>query len=64
MTVLEHTVPFFLPIKEAETNFLSSNAIVSLLAFKKKIMKFETVYLETYPSQVSDFSTSFFCRNL
>ncbi|XP_078166406.1 centromere protein O [Carex rostrata] len=27
MTVLEHTVPFFLPIKEAETNFLSSNAI-------------------------------------
>ncbi|KAJ4794011.1 Centromere protein O [Rhynchospora pubera] len=27
MTVSEHTVPFFLPIKEAETNFLSSNAI-------------------------------------
>lgn len=27
MTVLEHTVPFFLPIREAETEFLSSNAI-------------------------------------
>ncbi|KAJ3679475.1 hypothetical protein LUZ60_017486 [Juncus effusus] len=27
MTVFEHTCPFFLPIKEAETNFLSSNAI-------------------------------------
>ncbi|WOH13333.1 hypothetical protein DCAR_0832842 [Daucus carota subsp. sativus] len=27
MTVLEHTVPFFLPIREAENNFLSSNAI-------------------------------------
>lgn len=27
MTVLEHTVPFFLPIREAENDFLSSNAI-------------------------------------
>ncbi|CAN4078121.1 unnamed protein product [Withania somnifera] len=27
MTVLEHTVPFFLPIHEAENEFLSSNAI-------------------------------------
>ncbi|KAL3536694.1 hypothetical protein ACH5RR_000060 [Cinchona calisaya] len=27
MTVLEHTVPFFLPIREAETEFLSSNAM-------------------------------------
>lgn len=27
MTVLEHTVPFFLPIREAENEFLSSNAI-------------------------------------
>ncbi|KAJ8763790.1 hypothetical protein K2173_003572 [Erythroxylum novogranatense] len=27
MTVLEHTVPFFLPIREAENDLLSSNAI-------------------------------------
>ncbi|XP_052187342.1 uncharacterized protein LOC127798078 isoform X2 [Diospyros lotus] len=27
MTVLEHTVPFFLPIREAENEFLSSNAM-------------------------------------
>ncbi|KAL2464939.1 Centromere protein Cenp-O [Abeliophyllum distichum] len=27
MTVLEHTVPFFLPIREAENDFLSSNAM-------------------------------------
>lgn len=27
MTVLEHTVPFFLPTREAENEFLSSNAI-------------------------------------
>ncbi|CAN4127749.1 unnamed protein product [Withania somnifera] len=27
MTVLEHTVPFFLPIRDAENEFLSSNAI-------------------------------------
>lgn len=28
MTVLEHTVPFFLPIREAENDLLSSNAMV------------------------------------
>ncbi|MQM06954.1 hypothetical protein Taro_039785 [Colocasia esculenta] len=27
MTVIEHTIPFFLPIREAENDFLSSNAI-------------------------------------
>nr|GMD33524.1 centromere protein O [Ipomoea batatas] len=27
MTVIEHTVPFFLPIREAENEFLSSNAM-------------------------------------
>ncbi|XP_010246701.1 PREDICTED: centromere protein O isoform X2 [Nelumbo nucifera] len=27
MTVIEHTVPFFLPIREAENDFLSSNAM-------------------------------------
>lgn len=27
MTVLEHTIPFFLPIREAENDFLSSNAM-------------------------------------
>lgn len=27
MTVIEHTLPFFLPIREAEANFLSSNAM-------------------------------------
>ncbi|XP_022885917.1 uncharacterized protein LOC111402093 isoform X3 [Olea europaea var. sylvestris] len=27
MTLLEHTVPFFLPIREAENDFLSSNAM-------------------------------------
>jgi len=28
MTVLEHTVPFFLPIREIENDLLSSNAMV------------------------------------
>jgi hypothetical protein len=32
MTVLEHTVPFFLPIREAENDLLSSNAMVGLVA--------------------------------
>ncbi|XP_073132822.1 uncharacterized protein [Henckelia pumila] len=27
MTVLEHTIPFFLPVREAENDFLSSNAM-------------------------------------
>lgn len=27
MTVIQHTIPFFLPIREAENDFLSSNAI-------------------------------------
>ncbi|KAK4429210.1 hypothetical protein Salat_1221300 [Sesamum alatum] len=27
MTVIEHTIPFFLPIREAENDFLSSNAM-------------------------------------
>lgn len=30
MTVLEHTIPFFLPIRDAENDYLSSNAMVSL----------------------------------
>lgn len=30
MSVIEHTVPFFLPIREAENDLLSSNAIVGL----------------------------------
>jgi centromere protein O len=29
MTVIEHTVPFFLPLRELESDLLSSNAIVS-----------------------------------
>ena len=32
MTVLEHTIPFFLPIREAENDLLSSNAMVRLVA--------------------------------
>ena len=32
MTVLEHTIPFFLPIREAENDYLSSNAMVRLAA--------------------------------
>lgn len=28
MTVLEHTIPFFLPIRAAENDLLSSNAMV------------------------------------
>lgn len=28
LTVIEHSIPFFLPIREAENDFLSSNAIV------------------------------------
>ena len=31
MTVLEHTIPFFLPIREAENDLLSSNAMVRLV---------------------------------
>ncbi|XP_064983802.1 uncharacterized protein LOC103973849 isoform X2 [Musa acuminata AAA Group] len=31
MSVIEHTVPFFLPIREAENDLLSSNAIVRLI---------------------------------
>ena len=30
LTVIEHTIPFFLPIREAENDFLSSNAMVGL----------------------------------
>ncbi|THF95284.1 hypothetical protein TEA_018464 [Camellia sinensis var. sinensis] len=33
MTVLEHTVPFFLPIREAENDLLSSNAMVWLVVW-------------------------------
>ena len=33
MTVLEHTIPFFLPIREAENDLLSSNAMVRLVAY-------------------------------
>lgn len=33
MTVIEHTVPFFLPIREAENDLLSSNAMVRFLAY-------------------------------
>lgn len=29
MTVVEHTIPFFLPIREAESDLLFSNAVVS-----------------------------------
>lgn len=32
MTVLEHTIPFFLPLREAENDLLSSNAMVRLVA--------------------------------
>jgi hypothetical protein len=31
MTVIEHTLPFFLPIRELESDLLSSNAIVCFL---------------------------------
>lgn len=30
MAVLEHTIPFFLPIRDAENDYLSSNAMVRL----------------------------------
>lgn len=33
MTVIEHTVPFFLPIREAENDLLSSNAMVRFFAY-------------------------------
>lgn len=33
MTVLEHTVPFFLPLREAENDLLSSNAMVWLVVW-------------------------------
>lgn len=33
MTVIEHTVPFFLPIREAENDLLSSNAMVRSFAY-------------------------------
>lgn len=33
MTVLEHTIPFFLPVREAENDLLSSNAMVELAAW-------------------------------
>lgn len=32
MCVVEHTIPFFLPIREAENDLLSSNAMVGLVA--------------------------------
>lgn len=44
MTVIEHTVPFFLPIREAENDLLSSNAIVSVLI----VVKFEIVFCCTF----------------
>lgn len=31
MTVSEHTLPFFLPLREAENDLLSSNAMVRLV---------------------------------
>ena len=31
MTLIEHTLPFFLPIRELESDLLSSNAIVCFL---------------------------------
>lgn len=33
MTVLEHTVPFFLPIRETENDLLSSNAMVKSIIY-------------------------------
>lgn len=33
MSVVEHTIPFFLPIREAENDLLSSDAKVCLLLF-------------------------------
>lgn len=32
MTVLEHTIPFFLPLREAENDLLSSNAMVRFVS--------------------------------
>lgn len=42
MTVLEHTIPFFLPIREAENDLLTSNAKVrsdSCIGFAGTILK-------------------------
>lgn len=43
MTVLEHTVPFFLPIREAENDLLSSNAMVYFLALKHSSMHLDSI---------------------
>lgn len=32
MTVLEHTIPYFLPLREAENDLLSSNAMVRMVS--------------------------------
>ncbi|KAF2283548.1 hypothetical protein GH714_011941 [Hevea brasiliensis] len=39
MTVQEHTIPFFLPIREAENDLLSSNAMVSDLDYVGELLQ-------------------------
>jgi len=50
MTVLEHTVPFFLPIRETENDLLSSNAMVKSVICD---VVMDYVYLNIFLSLVS-----------
>lgn len=49
MTVLEHTIPFFLPLREAENDLLSSNAMVRLVA---RDIFLGLIFLGYYPFSV------------
>lgn len=48
MTVLEHTVPFFLPIREAENDLLSSNAMVRYTNLIHDAKTYATYIIVTY----------------
>ncbi|KAL0327926.1 UNVERIFIED_CONTAM: hypothetical protein Scaly_2225200 [Sesamum calycinum] len=48
MTVIEHTIPFFLPIREAENDFLSSNAM--------KFIDYVGVLLQAYVDRREQYS--------
>lgn len=49
MSVLEHTVPFFLPIRETENDLLSSNAMVKSVIY----VAMHRVYLNFFLTVVS-----------
>lgn len=58
MTVIEHTLPFFLPLRELESDLLSSNAIVS---FRRYTCLFHIYYMQ---GSICLYTYSFLSRNL